>query len=191
MMCVTFKYLLGSAFSQQIRGINKIRTSYLSRVPAREASAKYHARGNLHTLRRSHPSFSEAVRANISRVNRRPFSTARRGAPPMADIIDTFIRACGKQMADAIHTQNSTWMQNGLSSPASRQAQLSAILKLCKTRKTTWRIDTQTRSLTGMTRQRGREDKGQDGRIKGYRRERERERERLLRYLNEAMTFQP
>jgi hypothetical protein len=33
----------------------------------------------------------------------------------MADIIDSFIRACGKQMADAIQTQSSPWPQNGFS----------------------------------------------------------------------------
>jgi len=52
-----------------------MRTSYLSRV--REASAKYRAPGNLHTFKASTSDFSEAVRANTLRVNRRSFSTTR------------------------------------------------------------------------------------------------------------------
>jgi len=72
---VIFKYLQPRALWQQIWYINKTWTSYLSRE--REAPAKYHASGNLHTFKASTPELSEAVRANIPRVNRRPFSTTR------------------------------------------------------------------------------------------------------------------
>ncbi|KYN38723.1 hypothetical protein ALC56_06722 [Trachymyrmex septentrionalis] len=65
------------ALSQQIRHINKTWTSYLSRE--REAPAKYHASGNLHTFKASTPELSEAVRANIPRVNRRPFKQQEDG----------------------------------------------------------------------------------------------------------------
>lgn len=68
-------YLNIYSFSQQIRDINNTRTSYLSRE--HKAPAKYHAAGNLHTFKASTPELSEAVRANIPRVNRRPFSTTR------------------------------------------------------------------------------------------------------------------
>lgn len=105
--------IYGSAVSQQMRDINKTRTSYLSRE--RRHRRNIMPRAICIRLRRPHPRFFRGGARGISRVNRRPFSTTR-GAP-MADIIDSFIRACGKQMADAIQTQSSPWPLKWLPPP--------------------------------------------------------------------------